>query len=258
MAESIYSRHWDQYIEREWDVIRQQRGDEVEWPGDEWGNPEAWEHIFQTLFVRYGAVDTWQRAVEIGQGAGKYTVKVLGNPDVNVRAYDVSARFLEVCAERCQDHVKSGRLDLRQIDVSAPDFLMSDLQDWRRQIDALYSIDAMVHVDLQYLMAYLITAAALLRQDGKLVMTLATTGTEEGFTRLANDVSRYWSAQGRPTGSGKLEWVSGSMLESLLPRLGFEIDFLWEPSGIFVLFVASLRRPEVGDELASNLLAAAE
>ena len=148
----------------------------------------------------------------------------------------------------------SGRLDLRQIDVSAPDFLLSDLQDWRRQIDALYSIDAMVHVDLQYLMAYLITAAAVLRPDGKLVMTLATTGTEEGFSRLVQDVSRYWSAQGSPTGSGKLEWVSGSMLESLLPRLGFEIEFLWEPQGIYVMFVASLRRPEVGDQLASGLV----
>ena len=45
------------------------------------------------------------------------------------------------------------------------------------------------------------------------------------------------------------------MLESLLPRLGFEIEFLWEPQGIYVMFVASLRRPEVGEQLASRLVA---
>jgi hypothetical protein len=40
------------------------------------------------------------------------------------------------------------------------------------------------------------------------------------------------------------------MVESLLPRLGFDIEFIWEPGGISMLIVASLARPEIGDELA--------
>ena len=80
MAESIYSRYWDQYVERDWDVIREQRGDEVEWPGDEWGNPEAWEQIFQTLFVRYGDRTHGSALWRSVKARGKYTVKVLGIP----------------------------------------------------------------------------------------------------------------------------------------------------------------------------------
>jgi len=253
VSDSIYSKHWDQYVEHEWEVVRR-RSDDVEWPGDEWGNPDAWEQIYQLLFVHHGKAEAWQRAIEIGQGAGKYTVKVLRNPDVQVRAYDVSRRFLEVCGERCAEDVRSGRLSLRQIDVSTPSFLLTDSSDWARTVDAVYSIDAMVHVDLQYLAAYLIAAARLLRPQGKLILTLASTGTAEGFERLVRDVVRYWSAQSSPSGSGKLEWVNGSMMESLLPRFGFDIDFIWEPEGIFVVLVASLNRPHTGDELAGQIL----
>jgi SAM-dependent methyltransferase len=243
-----YTRPWDRYIERDWQIVKERHGDHVEWPGDEWGNAEASEQLFGTLFVQHGGVDTWRRAVEIGQGSGKYTLKVLRNPDVAVRAYDVSAQFLDVCAERCREYVDSGRLSLRQIDTASPAFLLNDLHDWARQVDALYSIDAMVHVDLQYVMAYLITAAAVLRPGGKLVMTLASPTTQEGFDRLVRDVKWFW-----PHGEGRLEWVSAAMMESLLPRLGFEIDFLWEPPGFNLLLVASLARPDTGAELAQRI-----
>jgi methyltransferase family protein len=248
--QSSYSRHWDNYVDADWDIVQSRTDGELEWPGDEWGNPEAWEHIFKTLFVQHGEVDSWQRAVEVGQGSGKYTVKVLRNPEVSVRAYDVSASFLEVCTERCREEVEAGRLSPRLLDVGSPGFLLDDLRDWRRNVDAFYSIDAMVHVDLQYLMAYLVTAAAVLREGGKLILTMTTTSTDEGFQRLLSDIKVYWGSQAEPGGSGKLEWVNGKMLEELLPRLGFEIDFLREPTGIYTLLVASLVRPEMGDELA--------
>jgi SAM-dependent methyltransferase len=249
--QSIYSRHWDHYVDTDWDIVRRRGDPDVVWPGDEWGNPQAWEEIYQALFVEHGDVSSWNKAVEIGQGSGKYTVKVLQNPDVAVRAYDVSAKFLEVCGERCRDHVDEGRLSLREIDVSTPGFLLGDLHDWRREIDGFYSIDAMVHVDLQYLMSYLVTAAAVLKPGGKLILTLATTNNPDGFQRLLNDVKEYWSGQASPLGSGKLEWVNADLMQRLLPRLGFDVDFIWEPPGIFLLLVASLARPGVGDELAS-------
>jgi methyltransferase family protein len=247
---SSYSRHWDNYVDADWAIVQARTEEELEWPGDEWGNPEAWENIFQALFVQHGKVEKWQRAVEVGQGSGKYTVKVLRNPDVAVRAYDVSERFLKVCAERCSDEVEAGRLVPRLLDVASPGFLLEDLKDWRREVDAFYSIDAMVHVDLQYVMAYLVTAAIVLRKGGKLILTLTTTSTDEGFQRLLNDIKVYWKSQADPGGSGKLEWVNGQMIAEMLPRLGFEVDFLREPHGIYTLVVASLARPEVGDELA--------
>ena len=44
------------------------------------------------------------------------------------------------------------------------------------------------------------------------------------------------------------------MVESLLPRLGFDIDRLLEPQGSIALgVVATLQRPEVGDELQRYL-----
>ena len=161
--ESTYSKYWDQYIEDDLQVEQAGR-DDLEWPGDEWGTQEQWENIYQLMFVRTGGVERWSRAVEIGQGSGKYTLKVLANPQVTVRAYDVSARFLDVCRERCAAEVEAGRLSLHRIDPGTPRYLLSNLTEagWRRQVDAVYSIEAMVHVDLQYLMAYLLTAAAVL------------------------------------------------------------------------------------------------
>ncbi len=69
--------------------VRHSKALGVEWPGDEWGDPAQWERFYQELFVKHGVSD-WQKAVEIGQGSGKYTLKVLSNPDVHIRAYDVS------------------------------------------------------------------------------------------------------------------------------------------------------------------------
>jgi SAM-dependent methyltransferase len=241
MAGSIYKSQWDRYIETF-------RGEG--WPGDEWGQPWIWERVFERLFTGAGS---WQRAVEIGQGSGKYTLKVLENPGVSVRAYDVSEPFLEVCAKRCAEHVHSGRLSLRQIDLSTPRFLLDDLQDWRRTVDAVYSIGTFVHIDLQYAMAYLLAAAAVLKPGGKLILTFGSIASDAGFQRMLEDVKRFWSGQSDPRGSGKYEWLCGSLVESLLPRLGFDIDMLLEPESINLSVVATLARPEAGDELTKYL-----
>jgi SAM-dependent methyltransferase len=249
--DSIYKRHWDRYVEDDLTGKLDRAGD---WPGDEWGDEEAWERTFQTLFEKHGDVGSWRRAVEIGQGSGKYTLKVLRNPDVEVRAYDVSTKFLEVCAERCKEHVDQGRLSLRPLDLGTPGFMLSDLADWTRTLDAFYSIDAMVHVDLQYLAAYLVTAAAVLKPGGKLIMSVGSATSEEGFVKLVADIRPRWSSQWDVDNRAKFEWLSGCMMEALLPKFGFELDHLYEPDyGIAALFSASLVRPEVGDELVSYL-----
>jgi SAM-dependent methyltransferase len=239
----------------DWDWLRGHRDDLV-WPGDEWGNPELWESIYQSLFVDAAGVEAWKRAVEIGQGSGKYTLKVLGNPGVQVRAYDVSAAFLDICRRRCEQMIEEGRLSLHHLDAMVPDHLLSDLTaaGWRRQVDGLYSIDAMVHVDLQYMAAYLITAAAVLRPGGKLVLTLASPTTDAGFELLLEGIHGFWEAQASVHGSGKMEWVSASIMEALLPRLGFQIDLMEQPPGWpILLLVASLREPEKSEAVLPYL-----
>lgn len=256
---SLYSAHWDHYVEVDWDVARGDRED-LRWPGDEWGDPALWERFYQTLFAGPGAVETWERAVEIGQGSGKYTLKVLANPGVQVRAYDVSSRFLEVCRRRCEQEIAEGRLSLHHLDATLPDHLLSDLTacGWRRKVDAVYSIDAMVHVDLQYMIAYLITAAAVLREGGKLVLTLASPTTDGGFQLLLEGIHHFWNAQGSSRGSGKMEWVSAAIMESLLRRLGFQIDLLDQPDEWPILqLVASLEDPQAGEALLPHIASAA-
>lgn len=223
---------WDTYVEG-W------KGDGL--PGDEWGNPRSWDATFRRFFV---GAQSWKQAVEIGPGSGKFTEKVLGNRDVRVRGYDVSTKFLEVCRRR----LPSDRLDLRQLDTSTPAFLLDDLADWKRQVDAIYSIGVFVHIDLQYLMPYLIAAAAVLKPGGKLIATFGNATTDVGFQRMLEDIRPFWSNPG-----GKYEWLGGCVLESVLPRLGFEIESLTEPNGINMTVVATLARPETGDDLARYL-----
>jgi SAM-dependent methyltransferase len=238
----IYATTWDDYVER-WTPVE----GAGEWPGDEWGYAELWEEIFQTVFVPAG-VAAWSRAVEIGPGSGKYTVKVFSASTCVVRGYDVSARYLDVCEARCADWIGSGRLSLHLIAGARADELVGDLDDagWTRSVDALYSIDAMVHVDLQYLMVYLITAGLVLKPGGKLILTLADVTRDPGFVHLLNDIMWTYPIQGQP--SGKFEWLSPDIVRSVLARLGFEVDSLTDTQRDLHL-VASLRDPERADDL---------
>jgi SAM-dependent methyltransferase len=172
---------------------------------------------------------------------------VLRNSAAEVRAYDVSRRFLDVASERLSEHVESGRLSLREIDTSHPSFLLTDLADWKGEIDAVYSIAAMVHVDLQYLMAYLVAASAVLKPGGKLILSLANASSEAGFQELLEGIRNTWAGQTSPIGSGKFEWLNSSLVADLLPRLGFEIDQLEERDGWSSLYVVAslVRSPEL-------------
>ena len=121
---------------------------------------------------------------------------------------------------------------------------------WRGQVDAVYSIEAMVHVDLQYLMAYLLTAAAALRPEGKLIMTLATMNSDHGFGKLLRDVRNFWDARAtrRQRQARMAERRPG---RSHPPAAGIRGGSIWEPGGPSLGVVASLRRPEAGDQLAT-------
>lgn len=249
----IYGRFWDHYVENLSTKLSQGEDGPLDWPGDEWGSPAAWAQRFEDLFEP--AVGAWRRAVEIGPGSGKYTLKVLErSPEAEVRAYDASAKFLEVCVQRCEEHVSSGRLCPRLLHTVDPGQLLDDLDaaGWRRRVDGFFSIDVMVHIDLQYLIVYWLTAALVLRPKGQFVMTLNDVTREPGFQKLLADIRWTFPSQGRPLGSGKFEWLSPEIVESILPRLGFRVVKLCE-AGRDLHLVAELEDPSRADALARHL-----
>jgi SAM-dependent methyltransferase len=210
---SIYADAWDGYVDRF-------SGDG--WPGDEWGTEASWDQVFDKLFV---GVEQWQRAIEIGSGAGKYTERVLAAGNATVHAFDISARFLEVLHQRLATEFASGRLRTTLLDGARSQQMFETIEQsgWVRHVDAVYSIDAMVHVDFQYLIAYLLTAGLVLRPGGLLIMGVADATTDSGFNKLMAELRWVFSVQSDRRPTAKFEWISGEVLRSVLDRLGFEV-----------------------------------
>ena len=236
--------YWDRYV-ADW------ASDELKWPGDEWCDDENWLHMQFDRLVGRADVENWKRAVEIGPGSGKHALMVLNASEAELRAFDISSQFMATCAKRCHDEIASGRLSLNQIDVRNPASVLDALQDWRRKVDGFYSLEAMVHVDLQYLIVYFISAALVLRPGGKLVMNVATATNEQGFGLLLSDLKHYWTVQLEP--SAKFEWLSRDLVEHVLKQLGFEFDFISDEDRRDVEFIASLESPEVADKFEMYL-----
>ncbi len=218
---SASRQDWDKYVT---DVSARftQRSD-VRWPGDEWGDAEAWQQQFEELFMPAG-VTGWKTAVEIGQGAGKYTKMVFdAAPESRIGAFDVSSEYLKVCGERLAAEVESNRLVLEHLAGAQSDEMILALErlGLAGTLDGFYSIDAMVHVDLQYLIPYFLTAAVALREGGHLIMTLADASTKTGFDFLISRTSVYYAPETEPL--GKFEWMSRDIARSIVERLGFEV-----------------------------------
>ena len=218
MTDNLYQKHWDHFVESH-------IGKDGALPGDEWGNPGAWENVFNNLFVKHGAVDTWRRAIEIGAGSGKYTQKVLQSSDSEILAADVSSKFQEVM---CQNLADKG-LDLRVEPIIIENracALLDRIEEkgWSGQVDAFYSIDAMVHVDIQHLIVYLITASCCLKPGGYLILTLADCTSQVGFEKMLREASNCFARMGMH--SGKFEYISPDIVEFILPKMGFDIKFL--------------------------------
>lgn len=245
---------WDSYV-ADWDQHFSRQG-RLEWPGDEWGSSKVWEAVHRRMFVPAG-LEQWRRAVEIGPGSGKYTLQALRNPELTVRAYDVSRSFLDICGQRCEAAIQEARLSLHLLHLEHPYELLADLTaaGWRREVDAFFSIDTMVHVDLQDLIVYFITAALTLKPEGKLLVTLSNATSELGFRLLLREISKCYGQSAGPY--GRFRWLSPQIPELILPRLGFRVDSLsTAPRDIYL--IATLTDPEVADHFEKFLLSPGE
>lgn len=252
-----FSQDWDTYVKKQFPGSAGERA-RPQWPGDEWGNEAWWKQNFDNLF-RPCHVETWTAAAEIGQGSGKYTKMVLdAAPRCTVAAFDASEEFLRVCAERLAAEKAAGRLHLEHLQGKRSDEMILALErlGMSRKLDAFFSMDAMVHVDLQYLIVYLLTAALALRKGGHLIMTLADATSEPGFRHLMNSIRAFYSTDVQRV--GKFEWMSPSLARFVLERLGFEIILLDHPPkgrGRDIHLVARLADLEPGWNLSWALCA---
>jgi len=219
---SYYGQSWDHYVAEIFDKMK--REDSV-FPGDEWGTPAWWDICYKRLLERAGAPD-WKQVVEIGPGSGKYTALLLERSPCNILAFDVSAGFIQIMESRLAGFVTSKRLQTSLMSCHRADEMLSKIEEagWRGQVDSFVSIDAMVHVDLQYIAAYFTTAAICLRPGGKLVMTLADATSAKGREKLLRDIQLYFPKQGSM--SLKFEFLSPDIVRSTLEALGFRIELL--------------------------------
>lgn len=220
-----YGQMWDGYVAESFPKLQKDAPD-LAFPGDEWGTESSWKKIFDKLFVPAG-VSSWEAAIEIGGGGGKYTERVLSaNTSSRLFGFDVSVNFLEATGKRLAHHVDSGRLSLHEIDSLNPG-AMSDVLTklgYARKVDAMFSIDAMVHVDLQYLVCYWMNAALMLKPGGRILMTLADPTTISGFQKIIRDIRKFYKFQGRIC--PKFEYLSKEIVNHVMLELGFEIEFL--------------------------------
>jgi SAM-dependent methyltransferase len=258
MKKQTYGQLWDVYVAEAFPKL-QQADSRLAYPGQEWGNEKSWQRIFDKLFVPAG-VAQWDAAIEIGGGGGKYTERVLRAGDkVRLFGFDVSRNFLDATAARLGDFVGSGRLSLHEIDPVRPDAMFETLaaQGLARKVDAVFSIDAMVHVDLTYLTTYWINAALLLKPGGRVLMTLADPTTVSGFQKILRDIRKFHRFQGRIC--PKFEYLSAEIAGFVLRRLGFEVELLepWSnhegrpPRDLYL--IARLERPEQAEAFRDAL-----
>jgi SAM-dependent methyltransferase len=193
------------------------------WPGDEWGDATLWRAWFERLFEPFG-VRQWQRAIEIGPGGGKYTERVLAAGPVTLAALDVSPAFQSVCAKRLAAPIAAGRLRQRLIDERDPDAVAGAAAElgWLGQVDAVFSIDTLVHLTTTQIAALLRSAVRALRPGGVFVGTFADATSQPGLGKLLADVDRVVRAGGDPA-TGCFHWTSPEILRGLAERCGYEV-----------------------------------
>ncbi|MGX9962991.1 methyltransferase [Roseomonas sp. F4] len=204
-------------------------------------------------------VETWRRAVEIGPGDARYTSALLrACPRLTLTVFDVSDKVMRAAAAKLTTPVAEGRLGFLPIDPLHPDAMLTtfEREHLAREVDAVISIDALMHVDLQYLIAYWLNAALLLKPGGWLVFSVADPTTAEGFERLLADLPNAVAGPGQV--GQRLEYLSYGLLRPLLERFGFDVTYAghWTADaapGRDLFIVAQLIRPEAAEALRGHL-----
>ena len=208
---------WDHYVKNSFPNVQKKQADrDLKFPGDEWQTDKFWDYVFAEVFV------------EIGSGAGKQTDRILKQyPNSKVIAFDISAQFLDSYKERFSDQLNKRVFPfLLNGDFTYIYDTVKSL-GYAGKVDCLYSMDAMVHVDLQHLISYWLSAALVLKDQGKLIMDVANYKTDKGFAKLMRDVKNYYRFHG--AACTKFQFMSEDVIANILPKIGFLPKFYMDP-----------------------------
>lgn len=201
------SEVWDNY------VVAMKSNTKIN-PGDEWGNKDHWE-ILMNEIQSVVSISENRVFLEIGQGSGKYTKMILDRyPNSKVHCFDISSKYLDVARDVLKNY--EGRVTYNQLGNDVNE-IIDRMKDQR--VDCFFSMDAMVHVDLQILISYMISARVVLKSEGKLIMTLADCLNTEGFRKLLQDAPAYYKLSGSP--STQFRWLSRDLVTGILNKVGF-------------------------------------
>jgi len=233
-----YHGDWDTYVEN-WEFYstleptNRNRADLV-FPGDEWGTKKEWSRITNTYLKPLLPKDSNGIAVEIGQGTGKYTLRVIDSVS-KIVCFDVSKKFIEIAESQLKDHIKQGTVFLEFLDLHNCYEIRDRLKkhDMIGKVDLFFSIDSMQHVELHTLFAYFVNAALCLKEGGYMVMTIGSCTNDDGFERLLMEIPWCYGGH-RP--SHQFYFLSKDIILFCLDKTGFDVVTFEE--GRDILFVA--------------------
>lgn len=219
---------WNHYVQNSFPKVKEKQAERnLQYPGDEWQTDKFWDYVFNEIFAK-AIPKNAEYFIEIGSGAGKQTAKILEQyPNSKVIAFDISSQFLDAYKERF-----SGQLNKRVFANLLNEeftFIFDTIKKMGLvgKIDCFYSMDAMVHVDLQHLISYWLSAALVLKDRGKLIMDVANYKTEKGFAKMMRDIKNYYRFHG--AACTKFQFMSEDVVGSILPKIGFLPKFHKDP-----------------------------
>jgi hypothetical protein len=220
-----YADDWNEYVKNFTEYAKKEptnkgRTDLI-YPGDEWGTPETWSAFADKFLNPFLPKDGTGIAVEIGQGAGKYTLQVIDNVQ-QIICLDVSDEFIKLAAGRLSQHVKDGKVHFRTLNLSNCNEIIHTLKEFDivGKVDLFFSIDSMVHVELHTLIAYFINIAKSLKIGGHMTMGVASCANDYGFQRLLDETAWCYGGM-RP--SHQFYFLSKDIVYFIADKLGFEI-----------------------------------
>lgn len=256
-SNSIYSETWDKYVEdifpriqsskphsqtelKQWQVLNR-LDDQYHWPGDEWGDDNTVSDILETCLFNNLSEEP-DVVCEIGSGAGRFSQQFLAHyPSSRLLLFDVSKLFLDKLQERLAQSFQSDRFETFLLD-SDPRFISRTIADQNlcNKIDAMYSFDAMVHVELHTIVIYIATASVVLKPGGILTMNVADATSTHGFRKLLFNSPGVYQRGG--AAGMQFQFLSRDIIETLLGKFGFE--FSWHNcNDRDLFFTAVLREP---------------